>query len=391
MTPIPARVTPRSPRLIVIATHVPRHLNPKAAVSVVALALLLLATACQGQSPSPTPSNAPANASPSPNAAGALPSPSPGLNSLSPVPSPSAIASPSAVAAVVPGAVQIDDYPFAVMVDNIAEARPHFGLAGADVVYEAPAEAGIPRLMPIFLRAGSSADRIGPVRSARHYFVYIANEYRTPLVHIGASPQGFDALSATGLPDVDEARGDPGFVRDPRRQAPHNAFVSTISIRDALRQRGGGPIKASMGPLNFGTYQPGAEPATSIKIPYPGPEGYSVEYDYDASQQLYSRIMDGQPHNDGDTGLQYTAASIVIEYADVEPIPNDDAGRVDVGLLGSGKGLLVAQGTQVPLQWSRASVRAATQFKRTDGMPFVLPSGQVWIQIVPLETQVSVS
>jgi hypothetical protein len=276
------------------------------------------------------------------------------------------------------------------MIDNIAEARPHFGLGAADVIYEAPAEAGIPRLMPIYLRAGGESRSIGPVRSARHYFVYLANEYRAPLVHIGASPQGFDALSATGLPDVDEARGDGGFTRDRNRQAPHNAFVSTSSIRDVLRQRGG-PIKATLGPLNFGAYTPGAQPATTVKIPYPGPEGYSVEYDFDADQHNYKRIMDGQPHRDGSTGDQYTASSIVIEMADVEPIPNDDAGRVDVTLVGSGKGVLVADGTQVPLTWSRTSVRDATQFKRTDGSTFALPQGQVWIQIVPLETHLSIT
>jgi hypothetical protein len=285
---------------------------------------------------------------------------------------------------------KIDDYPFAVMIDNIAEARPQFGLGSADVVYEAPAEAGIPRLMPVFLRAGGEADSIGPVRSTRHYFVYLANEYRTPLVHIGSSPQGFDALSTTGLADVDEARGDDGFHRVAARQAPHNAFVSTGSIRDVLRQRGG-PIKATLGPLSFGTYLAGPEPATTIKIPYPGPEGYSVEYDYDASQKVYKRIMDGFPHKDGSNGEQYTAVSIVVEFVEVELIPHDDAGRVDVGLVGSGKGVLIAEGTQVPLQWSRASVRAATQFKRGDGAPFALPTGQVWIQIVPLETQLGIS
>jgi DUF3048 family protein len=346
---------------------------------------MALVAGCQGQSATPTPAEATA-AAPSPQAASPVPSPSPGLALASPVPSPSPVASPAAAE----GAFEIDDYLFAAMIDNIAEARPQFGLGGADVIYEAPAEAGIPRLMPIYLRKGVDVSPIGPVRSARHYFVYLANEYRAPLVHIGASPQGFDALSATGLPDVDEARGDAGFVRDPNRQAPHNAFVSTNSIRDVLRQRGG-PIKASLGPLKFGSVQPGQQPATTIKIPYPGPEGYSVGYDYDADQQLYKRIMDGQPHKDGMTGDQYTARSIVIQYTDVQPIPNDDAGRVDVTLVGSGKGILVANGTQMPLQWSRASVRDATQFTRTDGAAFALPSGQVWIQIVPLETQVSIS
>jgi Protein of unknown function (DUF3048) N-terminal domain/Protein of unknown function (DUF3048) C-terminal domain len=346
--------------------------------------LVLLLTGCQSQNPTPTPTAAPAPAAAASPQPSAIASPSAGL---APSPSPIAAPSPSPGAA---GAFQLDDYPFAVMIDNIAEARPHFGLGAADVVYEAPAEAGIPRLMPIFLRAGGDAARIGPVRSTRHYFVYLANEYRTPLVHIGASPQGFDALSATGLADVDEARGDGGFSRDPNRQAPHNAFVSTTSIRDVLRQRGG-PVRASLGPLSFGAYRPGPQPATKIAIGYPGPEGYSVAYSYNDGSKLYDRVMDGQPHKDGDTGQQYAAKTIIVQYANVVPIPNDEALRVDVALVGSGKGILIAEGTQVPLQWSRASVRDATQFTRTDGAPFMLPSGQVWMQIVPLEAQVSVS
>jgi hypothetical protein len=102
-------------------------------------------------------------------------------------------------------------------------------------------------------------------------------------------------------------------------------------------------------------------------------------------------MMDGQPHKDGETGQQYSATSIIIQYADVQAIPDDPAGRVDIALVGSGNGTLVASGTQIPLQWSRASVRDATQFTRADGAPFALPNGQVWIQIVPLETQVSIS
>jgi hypothetical protein len=276
------------------------------------------------------------------------------------------------------------------MIDNIAEARPQFGLAGADVVYEAPAEGGIPRLMPVYLRAGVDVSSIGPVRSARHYFIDMANEYRVALVHIGASPQGFDALSATGLPDLDEQRGDPGFTRVRTRLAPHNAFVSTTSVRGALHQRGA-TLKPSMGPLQFGTYAAGPDPATTIRIAYPGGEHYKVEYDYDADNQLYLRVMDGKPDKDGATGDQYAASSVVIQYADVEPIPNDTAGRMDVTLVGSGKGILVAQGSQVPLEWSRASLRDATKFTRTDGEPFELPDGQVWIQVVPLETQLSVT
>ena len=101
--------------------------------------------------------------------------------------------------------------------------------------------------------------------------------------------------------------------------------------------------------------------------------------------------MDGQPHKDGTTGEQYSARSIIIQYADVEAIPGDPALRVDVSLIGTGKGMLIADGTQVPLQWSRSSIGEPTQFKRQDGSQFSVPDGQVWVQVVPLESQVAVS
>ena len=176
---------------------------------------------------------------------------------------------PSPSPAAAPEPLTLDDYPFAVMIDNIAEARPHSGLGEADVVYEAPAEGGIPRLMPVYLRAGHTASRIGPVRSARHYFVYLANEFRAPMVHIGSSPQGFDALASTGLAHVDEQRGDATFVRDRARRAPHNAFVSTDSIRQVLRQRGG-PIRASPAHCALANTRPATSPrlrsASTIQV-----------------------------------------------------------------------------------------------------------------------------
>src|SRR5204863_845745 len=132
-------------------TNLPACLAVRRVVRLVAtLSALAVLTACQAQTPSPAPTADQANSTPGPKPAAALPSPSPGLS----VPSPVASPSPSPSPAVAAGAnFALDNYPFAVMIDNIAEARPQFGLGAADVVYEAPAEAGIPRLMPVFLRA----------------------------------------------------------------------------------------------------------------------------------------------------------------------------------------------------------------------------------------------
>ena len=58
-----------------------------------------------------------------------------------------------------------DIRPVAIMIDNMASARPQSGLINADIVYEMPAEGGITRYMAIYHH--QSSDKIGPVRSAR--------------------------------------------------------------------------------------------------------------------------------------------------------------------------------------------------------------------------------
>ncbi len=331
-------------------------------------------------------------AAPARHAAAAEPTP-PAFQSL-PIPSPSpvvvAVPSPSPSPTAAPRPLALSDHPFAVMIDNISEARPQSGLDKADVVYEAPAEAGIPRLMPLFLRRDVEVERIGPVRSARHYFVYLANEYRTPLVHIGQSPQGYVAFSDTGLPDVDEIQGSDAFTRDRRREAPHNAFVGSAPVQAELQTRGIAS-EASLGGLAFGPAQPGHDPAQRLQILYPGGEHYTVRYDYDQDSKTYLRTMDGAPHVDGGNGSRYAARTVIVQYVDVSPIPNDDALRVDVQLVGSGRGFMLLDGTKVPLTWSKASIKTPTRFRRDDGAPFMLPEGQVWIQLVPLDGETSVS
>src|SRR3989338_6645600 len=59
---------------------------------------------------------------------------------------------------------------WAVVVDNMVEARPATGLSQASVIIEAPAEGGITRLLAIFA-ADATLPKVGPVPSARPYFL----------------------------------------------------------------------------------------------------------------------------------------------------------------------------------------------------------------------------
>ena len=81
---------------------------------------------------------------------------------------------------------QGNDRPIAVMIDNHSGAWPQAGLQQAYMVYEIIVEGGETRLMALF--KGADVEKIGPVRSARHYFIDYAMENDAIYTHFGQSP-----------------------------------------------------------------------------------------------------------------------------------------------------------------------------------------------------------
>ena len=66
--------------------------------------------------------------------------------------------------------------PIAVMLGNDTNGAPQSGTENAGVIYEAPVEGSITRLMAI-IEDYDNIPRIGSVRSCRDYFLFYANEY----------------------------------------------------------------------------------------------------------------------------------------------------------------------------------------------------------------------
>ncbi|HET6316841.1 MAG TPA: DUF3048 domain-containing protein [Chloroflexota bacterium] len=274
----------------------------------------------------------------------------------------------------------------AVMVENQADARPQSGLPSADVVYEALAEGGITRFIAIFLTG--DAPIVGPVRSLRHYFAFLAGDYGADVVHIGASPEGFAWRDAMNMGHLDESAGDPGVWRVRTRPPPHNAFTDTAADRGFLSDRGRQRNRL-WGPLRISSAAPrGEEPAEQITLGF-RPWAYRVHYDWDGASERYLRTMDGVPHRDGQTGEQIAPATIVVQFADVEAIPGDPKLRLDVDLVGAKGDLLVfSGGRQRSGTWSKAGARSATRWLDDEGQAMVIPHGQVWVEVVPLGSPV---
>ena len=127
-------------------------------------------------------------------------------------------------------------HPIAVMIDDLSPARPQSGLQSASIVWHAPAEGGIPRYMAIF--ADTLPEEVGPVRSARLYFVQWASEWKAVYVHAGGSPQALRTLATKGhgqlVYNADEFRYSSYFRRSRDRFAPHNLYSSLAQPAEAV-------------------------------------------------------------------------------------------------------------------------------------------------------------
>src|SRR6185295_298888 len=138
-------------------------------------------------------------------------------------------------------------------------ARPQSGFSAASVVWQAPAEGGIPRYMLMFQETAPAA--VGPVRSARYYFIGWAAEWRAAYAHAGGSPQSLRTLRAQGrgqlVYNVDQFRYSSFyFWRISSRFAPHNLYTNGQRLRQMAN--GVGATSAATPPKPAWTFAPEA-------------------------------------------------------------------------------------------------------------------------------------
>lgn len=86
------------------------------------------------------------------------------------------------------------------MIDNHSGAWPQANLNKAYLVYEIIVEGGETRLMAVF--KGQDLEKIGPIRSSRHYFLDYALENDAIYVHHGWSPQAQNDISALNVNNI---------------------------------------------------------------------------------------------------------------------------------------------------------------------------------------------
>ena len=128
--------------------------------------------------------------------------------------------------------------PYAVMINNNHDAWPQCGLKDAYLVYEIIAEGGITRMMALY--KDKLPEKVGSVRSARHYFIDYADENDAIFIHWGGSPQAYSRIN-TGVADLDgmELEGSV-FFRDKslKRDYEHTGFVNLVKAAEYAENKG---------------------------------------------------------------------------------------------------------------------------------------------------------
>lgn len=360
-------------------------MDTKRRTALILLALLcLLLPGCgflyQEETPAPVPSqptqtNKPANFRPVPTA---TPTPAP-----TPTPRPENQNLLTGEFGLTPEA--IGKRPVAVMVNNIFDALPQYGISEADLIFELPVEAGITRLMAVY-GDYTQVPQVCSVRSCRYYFPILAAGYDAYYVHWGQDETiATEVLNRLDLDRMDGMADTYGlFYRDQDRAAEGYAYEHTGAfngpgLMPALIANGVRtdlPVNKSGPFFDFADTPkpPEGAPCTRPQVNFS--EAYYSGFEYNAQSDLYYKSHSGSDHRDQRTGQRLAFTNLFL--LETEITQRDTVGRVNVDWK-SGTGWYVSMGAACPIKWEKDDEYSNLVFYGENGARLRVNPGKSYI------------
>ncbi len=281
--------------------------------------------------------------------------------------------------------------PIAVMIDNQGtRVLPQGGISQAQIVYEFLTEYTITRYMLFFW--GNIPDMVGPVRSARHYFLDYAMEYGAIYTHFGGSEYAKSDIKKLKINDIDGlVHGNAFWDITTDRGNWQDSYTSKERLDKQIEALKYSTEPSKDFPFSYYdmlTLPEGGTKAESIAIKYAS-DNY-LSYEYDEETAGYLRFRMGQPQMERNTGEQVRVTNILIQITPSNRIANDKEGRINLENIGNGEGYYITGGTVVKLKWSKAKRDEQTVYTLEDGSPVVFNRGQTWIEVIPTNNAVTI-
>lgn len=275
--------------------------------------------------------------------------------------------------------------PVAVMLNNLKPACPQAGIANAGVVYEAPVEGGITRLMGVF-EDYDNLEKIGSVRSCRDYYIFYASGFNAIYTHYGQSAY---ALPFLELPEVNNLSGlagygDQVFYRTTDRKSPHNAYTSFEGIQKGIEindysqeyDEDFQPGYAFCG-VDEEVNLPGDTQASIVKPGYFLNEPW---FEYNPEDKLYYRYQYGDKQIDQLTGEQIAYKNIILQYSSWRNYDENGYLNIDVDVANVGK--YIVNGKAIDITWKKHTPWGATFYYDTAGNQITMDTGTTWVCII---------
>ncbi len=274
-----------------------------------------------------------------------------------------------------------------VMIENHVDARPQAGLADATVVYEAPVEANITRFLALYPITADVA-KIGPVRSARPYYLDWLAEYGDALyMHVGGSPDALAKIDAFDVFDINEMTRGWYFWRSDDRSAPHNTYTSRTLWNKAWSDyRSSSSTPASYNGWAFTTSTTRCTEACvdQFKVSF-APPSYEAEWRYASSTGRYERYQAGRSQRD-ENGRGIFADTVIVQHTNITVL--DEIGRRGIQTAGSGSATVFHDGYEIEGSWEKRSRTGRTRWLDASGNEIPLHAGTIWIEVVGADTSV---
>ncbi len=285
-----------------------------------------------------------------------------------------------------------NDRPIAVMIDNHDDAWPQAGLQKAYMVYEIIVEGGETRLMALF-KGVDDVEKIGPVRSARHYFIDYAMENDAIYVHFGESPQASSDIKKYSIAEIDGISEDgTTFWRVKDKKAPHNAVTSMENLIKSAKNKNFRMTSSEESVLNYVADEVNLEEgqgAVSVTIPHS--QLQTVKYEYDEENKVYERFARKEAQVDWDTDEPITVKNIIITFCDNYTLSDaENKGRQGLKNIGTFDGYYITNGKAIKIKCIKNARDEKTVYQDLNGNEIDVNDGNTFVHICPTDADVEI-
>jgi hypothetical protein len=276
--------------------------------------------------------------------------------------------------------VETEGRAVAVMINNHPKARPQSGLHKADIVYELLAEGDVTRFLAVF--QSEKPDNMGPVRSARDYYIDLAKGLDALFIAHGYSEEARELLESDFVDNLNGMVYDGIlFKRASFREAPHNSYITYENVLKGAKEKKY-PMDQSPPEFQFLSEEDSksvtGNDAKSVKISYSASGVFNSTYEYDETAGKYKRYSDGDQTIDYTTKEPILLDNLFIIETTHQVI--DEAAHKEIDLQSGGSGYLIQKGKVLEVEWKNDN-GLLVPIRNGEVVPFV--QGKTWVNVVP--------